>query len=249
MADYKESLLAGGERIILSRRQHWITFVDQAKWAILGAVGAIVLLILSANMKGDGIGGFLGGAFGWIALALLVVALVWIPWQYLRWVNLEYILTNRRVIQLSGVLNKRASDSSLEKINDAILSVSMLGRALGFGDLEIQTASESGIERMHLLVDAPGFKRGMLDAKHELELELSGGNPPGPALRATTEAQPAGAVPSMAPPAVAPAPASPAPMSPEGVTNAIERLSALRTSGAITAEEFEAKKADLLKRL
>lgn len=245
MADYKESLLAGGERIVLSRRQHWITFVDQAKWAILGAVGAIVLLLLRSGMDD----GFLRTAVGWIALALLVVALVWIPWQYLRWLNLEYILTNRRVIQLSGVLNKRASDSSLEKINDAILSVSMLGRALGFGDLEIQTASESGIERMHLLVDAPGFKRGMLDAKHELELELSGGNQPGPALRATPETQPAGAVPSMAPPATAPAAYSPAPMSPEDVTNAIERLSALRTSGAITAEEFEAKKADLLKRL
>ncbi len=245
MADYKESLLAGGERIVLSRRQHWITFVDQAKWAILGAVGAIVLLLLRSGMDD----GFLRTAVGWIALALLVVALVWIPWQYLRWLNLEYILTNRRVIQLSGVLNKRASDSSLEKINDAILSVSMLGRALGFGDLEIQTASESGIERMHLLVDAPGFKRGMLDAKHELELELSGGNQPGPALRATPEAQPAGAVPSMPPPAAAPAAYSPAPMSPEDVTNAIERLSALRTSGAITAEEFEAKKADLLKRL
>jgi uncharacterized membrane protein YdbT with pleckstrin-like domain len=245
MADYKESLLAGGERIVLSRRQHWITFVDQAKWAILGAVGAIVLLLLRSGMDD----GFLRTAVGWIALALLVAALVWIPWQYLRWLNLEYILTNRRVIQLSGVLNKRASDSSLEKINDAILSVSMLGRALGFGDLEIQTASESGIERMHLLVDAPGFKRGMLDAKHELELELSGGNQPGPALRATPEAQPADAVPSMAPPATAPAAYSPAPMSPEDVTNAIERLSALRTSGAITAEEFEAKKADLLKRL
>jgi hypothetical protein len=44
-------------------------------------------------------------------------------------------------------------------------------------------------------------------------------------------------------------PAEPAGPTAEEITSTIERLAELRASGAITAEEFEAKKAELLKRL
>ena len=92
---------------------------------------------------------------------------------------------------MEGVINKRVSDSSLEKINDAILTQSLFGRMFGYGELEILTASESGISRLRMLRDADDFKRAMLEAKHELELELSGSRPmPSPPLRAVTPDQP-----------------------------------------------------------
>ena len=55
----------------------------------------------------------------------------------------------------------------------------------GYGDLEILTASESGdLAAPKMLRDADDFKRAMLEAKHELELELSGSRPmPSPPLR------------------------------------------------------------------
>jgi hypothetical protein len=112
-----------------------------------------------------------------------------------------------------------------------------------FGDLEILTASESGISRLRMLRDADGFKRAMLDAKHELELELSGARPmPGPAIRTGPPAQPA------------PAPAAPAPdpapkMSADEITRTLASLADLRDRGAISADEYEAKKADLLHRI
>jgi hypothetical protein len=116
----------------------------------------------------------------------------------------------------------------------------------GFGDLEILTASESGISVLRMLRDADGFKRAMLDAKHELELELSGARPmPGPAIRTgpPVQTQPASAAPA------APAtPAAPA-MSADEVTRTLASLADLRDRGAISAEEYEAKKADLLHRI
>ena len=54
------------------------------------------------------------------------------------------MITTRRIIHAEGVINKQATDSSLEKINDAILTESVFGRIFGFGDLEVLTASESG---------------------------------------------------------------------------------------------------------
>jgi hypothetical protein len=97
-----------------------------------------------------------------------------------------------------------------------------------------------------MLRDADGFKRAMLDAKHELELELSGARPmPGPAIRSGGPVAPAQA----AAPAAAPAAAAPPAMSADEVTRTLASLADLRDRGAISAEEYEAKKADLLHRI
>jgi hypothetical protein len=117
----------------------------------------------------------------------------------------------------------------------------------GFGDLDILTASESGISRLRMLRQPDDFKRAMLDAKHDLELELSGARPlPSPALRA---AAPAPAPVPAATPANAPAPPATSPMSADDVTRTLASLADLRDRGAISADEYEAKKAELLRRL
>ena len=161
-------------------------------------------------------------------------------------------------METGGVLNKQVVDSSLEKINDAILRVSVFGRMFGFGDLEILTASEAGISKLRMLRQPDDFKRSMLDAKHDLELELSGARPmPGPAIRAPSPASMtpvdaaagAGAAPPSPAPAAAPVAPAPTQMSADEVTRTLASLADLRDRGAISAEEYEAKKADLLGRL
>jgi hypothetical protein len=137
----------------------------------------------------------------------------------------------------------------------------------GYGDLEILTASESGISRLKKLRDADDFKRAMLEAKHELELELSGSRPmPSPPLRAVPPDQPPASARQdepVGPPSASPAPAAaasappvnpgasstPSQMSADDVTRTLASLADLRDRGAISAEEYEAKKADLLRRL
>jgi hypothetical protein len=254
MANFTASLLSDGERIIVERRQHWLVLVDRSKLAILGLVVALLIFIFRGNLGNDGIGGGINFILGWVVLALVVYAVVVFVYQYLHWVNDAFIVTSRRVIQIEGILNKKALDSSLEKINDAVLTENVFGRIFGFGDLEILTASDSGIDRMHMLVDASGFKREMTEAKHELELEVSSGRIPSPPLRATpiptadsgASQAPAPAPTPPAPPAAAPTTGSP---SPDDVANAIDRLKGLLDSGAITQAEFDAKKAELLARL
>jgi len=238
---YLDNLLASGEQPLRREHQHWFVIVADARYAIYAWIGAVVLLVLdNVVLSGSNLGG-LQSIVGWIVLALVVGGLLYFGWQVLRWQNEEFIVTSRRVLQTEGVVNKRVVDSSLEKINDAILSQSVFGRIFGFGDLEILTASESGISRLRMLRQADDFKRAMLDAKHELELELSGARPmPSPAIRA--------AMPSQAPPAAASAPPQSA-MSADDVTRTLANLADLRDRGAISADDYEAKKADLLKRL
>ncbi len=226
---YVDALLATGEQIVRRERQHWFVLVSAARWGILGITLGIALGTL--RLAGSLPAGALGDALGIVTLLLLAGGALRILWSYLVWYNHEFVVTTRRVIVTDGVVNRRATDSSLEKINDAVLSQSLVGRVFGFGDLDVLTASEAGIERLRMLADATGFKRAMLDAKHALERDLAR-----PAE--TGESAPAGTG--------------------TGVTRAttvdevmatLARLAELRDRGAISSTEYEAKKEELLGRL
>jgi hypothetical protein len=249
---YMEGLLADGERIERRAHQHWFVMVANERFGVGAVVLAIVLFVLRIITNGGSADGFVGtlwSVLGWVTLALLVVGLAWLVWGWLRFQNEEYVITSRRIIHAEGVINKQASDSSLEKINDAILKESLLGRMFGFGDLEVLTASETGIEKLHMLRNAKDFKKAMLDAKHELEIDLV--RPTMPPLRSDAPA-PAPAPVAAPAPAPAPAPAAVADdprMSGDDVAEAVQRLAELRDKGLVTPEEFEAKKQELLGRL
>jgi len=87
----------------------------------------------------------------------------------MRWRADVYVLTSRRVIHCSGIFGKRVLDSSLDKINDVILCQSWLGRLLGYGSIEILTASDQAINRIDRIARPIEFKRAMLKAKAGLE--------------------------------------------------------------------------------
>jgi hypothetical protein len=244
---YIDKMLAAGEQPVRRDHQHWFVLVADARYGILAIVVAIALVVLRSAANTTGTFDVL---IGYAVLALVIAGLLVIGWQILRWKNEEYVVTTRRVLQLEGVVNKRVLDSSLEKINDAVLSQSIFGRMFGFGDLDILTASETGISRLRMLRDADDFKRAMLESKHELELELSGAKPlPGPPIRLPSAPRdpPTGAPPAT--PAASAAPANRAELTADEVTRTLGSLADLRDRGAISAEEYEAKKADLLRRL
>lgn len=249
MARYADTLLADGERIALRRRQHFLaTIVDgRIPWAVF-LVGLFLVIVRAAWLRSNGL---LEQVVGWAALVAIVAGLVLLAREYWAWYAQDYIVTNRRVLKVEGIINKRSADSSLEKINDAVLEQNLFGRIFGYGDLDIMTATDIAVDRYRMLAGAPSFKKIMLDQKHSLELEVS--RSMAPAMRAPSPpaAYAAPAAPYAAPAAAAaPAPApAPRAMTPDEVTKALGDLADLRDRGAISGEEFEAKKAELLGRL
>ena len=239
MPRYADTLLADGERIALRSRQHWFaTIVDfRVPWALF--VLSLILLLLNTQLPaGSG-----RDLLGYAILALLVVSLVWLGIRYWGWYAQDYLVTNRRVLKVEGILNKRSADSSLEKINDAVLEQNVFGRIFGYGDLDILTAADTAIDRYRMLADAPLFKRTMLDQKHLLEAEAY--RVPSPPLRPM-----AAEVASAASAAAAAGSATRVrDMSADEITKALSDLVDLRDRGAISPDEYEAKKQDLLGRL
>jgi membrane protein YdbS with pleckstrin-like domain len=255
MANYAESLLAHGERVVKRAHQHWFVFVYNARWAILALLGALVLLVARVWL-GDS--GTLWQVLSWVTLAVFLFGVLSFLWSILRYRNEEYLITTRRLIHVEGVINKKTTDSSLEKINDAVLTESVFGRMFGFGDLDVLTASEQGIERLRMLRDAKDFKKAMIEAKHELEVEVA--RPVMPPLRSEPAVEAPAYEPAPAPAPMAAAPvAAPAPAPVAGaptsepaaddIGDALARIGDLRDRGLITPEEYAAKRAELLDRL
>ena len=128
-----------------------------------------------------------------------------------------------------------------------------------FGDLTVLTASESGIEKMQMLRSPIVFKKTMLDAKHEYEVDMerAGWAPsaadPRRLGRAGRRRRGVRSTAAAAPPRRRRRPPPPPPAAPRAdpdeVTRTLASLADLRDRGAITPEEYERKKADLLSRL
>ena len=265
MGTYAESLLTPDERILRRERQHPIALVLDSWMAIILWAITLVLIFARVVVPEDGLlGDWLGpdtliGSLGMAATLLTLlagIAVVAIRWWW--WRTQEFLVTNYRLVLAWGVINKSASDSSLEKINDAQLEISWLGRILDYGHLEVLTAAPiQGADMLHRLNHAKEFKKAMMTAKHDLQTE--GGGDSGEGYAASRPA-----------PAPAPPPAPTAEQAeraavsgidvsggadptradtPEEVTAVLSELAKLRDAGTISAEEYEAKKTELLGRL
>ena len=158
---YIQGMLGQNERIVLATRQHWFVLFSNILLEIL----LVVLLVVGVSAAA--VVNPLAG-FGFI---LVLVPLIGMLRDILIWRNREYIVTNRRVIQINGVFSKDVVDSSLEKVNDVKMSQSMFGRMFDYGDVEILTASEMGINLFKRIGDPVKFKTAMLNAKEKLGYE------------------------------------------------------------------------------
>lgn len=162
---YLEELLGENEKILLETHQHWFVLFGK----IFLELVLIVIII---------VGSLIGSHFYPVAifgLILVIVPLIGMLNDILVWRNKAYIVTTHRVIQTSGVFSKDVVDSSLEKVNDVKLSQSFFGRMFGYGDIEILTASELGVNLFHEIADPVGFKTTMLNAKERLGFEHEAG--------------------------------------------------------------------------
>lgn len=260
---YARNLLSRGEEIVFESRQHWFAVAAQTWLFILTAVLALAVLIYTTTgTDGQGIWSILQI----VSLISLLVALGFIGFRIWAWRNQEYLVTSRRVIKAEGVFNKYMRDSSLEKVNDAHLTQSWIGRIFDFGTLDILTAADEGTSALDdfPMLDSPvRFKIAMLNAKEQLEFPDLARPPaqrPGPAPqlqraepmppRAGSDRvhqvrdEPALPAAPVVPPVVD-KPPSPA----DQLASTLESLANLRDKGLITAEEYDAKKRELLERM
>ncbi len=171
---YVERMLGQHEQLVFRTHQHWITLVPSFVVNLLVLI-AILILAVILTLPPIGIGP------GWIAGVLVVFPIGRFIFDFLLWDNTEYLVTNRRVIQIDGVVNKNVTDSSLEKVNDVKMSQSVFGRMLDYGDVEILTASELAPNLFRRIQSPIKFKTVMLNQKEAMGTGEVGRGPAVPA--------------------------------------------------------------------
>jgi uncharacterized membrane protein YdbT with pleckstrin-like domain len=216
---YVEELLAEEEAVIHRTRRHWVALLRAtARALVLLGLGALVAGLFGfERWEGVAIGVWVGAGLG--ALGLLFAVPAW-----LRWATEVYLVTDRRVIQVEGILHKRALDSSLAKVNDVRLSQSLTGRVLGYGTLEIITASESGINRLDDLPRPMAFKKAMMAAAEAFTGRATGRREADAVSQAVEAARPAR----------------------RGVGDRLAALDELRRRGLVSEEEYRGKREEIL---
>ena len=226
---YIDELLGRGERMLYIARQHVFVLISN----ILTEMFLVALLIAAGvasqtAFPNQVLGGQSVGRvvmIACVAISLVVVASAVL--DYFRWSNEQYFVTDSRVIQLRGIFNKAAVDSSLEKINDIELRQSWLGRLFDFGDIEIITGADSGVNYFHRIEHPLEFKRAMLDAKSDYNRGYGYLDSQSVAAYIPQRDSNVGG----------------------DLEATLQKLADLRDQGLLSNEEFEAKKRDLLNRI
>jgi hypothetical protein len=164
---------------------------------------------------------------GWLSLALAAIPLLDVIRIVADWINEAYIITNRRVMEVQGIINKHVTDSALEKVNDVELDQSVIGRLLGYGTVRIITGSDIGMNVFRRINDPIRFKREMLNAKESLRDDSEF-----PKRRLETAPLPSGPI-----------------YDRDRIPDMLIELAELRQRGILSEEEFQAKKKELLDRM
>ncbi len=199
------------EKLLVLIRQHWIILVlPFFAWLLL------IILLFLINWPGT------GAKFIIILLAAIYPMVEYIKWKYNLWA-----VTNMRVIDEEGFFSRYSKESPLDKINNVEYDQPLLGRILGYGNVDIQTAAEMGETKYSLIHHPKLLKDTITHAQEEYKKSQIANQATqlAQAIAKTTGAVAASQIP---------------------VADELNKLFELMQKGAITQEEYIAQKNKLM---
>ncbi len=155
MNTYVGTMLGDNEVVMLQARRHWFSLFRMIFVELLLILFALLVIGFATVSKAVG---------AWAYLLVLIPVASFIHDVLVHW-NHVYVITNRRVIQFSGLINKRVIDSSIEKVNDIRMEQTFFGRIFDYGDIEILTANEIGENKFKMIAKPIFFKTTLLNAR------------------------------------------------------------------------------------
>jgi membrane protein YdbS with pleckstrin-like domain len=138
---FPDRLLHDDEDVVIDVRPHWSRLAGPA--VTLTAVIAVALAVVVESLP---------SWVDWVAMGALAVAAAWLVLRYARWSSTNLVVTSSRLICRSGALARKRRDIPLSALTDVSVRQSIWERAIGAGDLILETAGRHGQE---ILVDLP----------------------------------------------------------------------------------------------
>jgi hypothetical protein len=155
MARNHTRYLAVDERPLMQVRRHpWVlarSFLE-ALGAMIGAT--LIGFVLSPEDGSDLIDTLVG-----LVAVFFALRFVYHLWE---WWDHRVLVTNQRVVEISGVVTRRVASMPLTKVTDMTYQRSILGRLLGYGDLVLESAGQKqALELIDHIPDPDHFYRAV----------------------------------------------------------------------------------------
>jgi dephospho-CoA kinase len=149
VSDPARRFVPEGERVIVAIKPHplYIVLVPLgviALGVVLAAVGVWVVRWSGASVRIDVV---------W-SLVIVLIALR-LLWQVLEWLARSFVLTDRRVIRLGGVLRRYAADIPLTRLQHVTMFKTLRERIFGLGTIGFATAGTGHVEAYWVMVSRP----------------------------------------------------------------------------------------------
>ena len=207
------------EDIILDTKPHrW--YIAPAS-LLLGGVLILGIFVLAQNPSGT-----LGDTARIFTGLLVLGSLAFFANRYASWVSTNFVVTSDRVVYRSGIVSKRGVEIPVDKINTVFFNQRVFERALGWGDIKIESASTEGASVFDDIPKPSAVQNiiyGVIDAKNDSSFDRVGQATADAVSRLNTGG--GGQI---------------------TAAEQLEKLHALLQQGAITQAEFDAQKAGLL---
>jgi len=197
--------------------------------------GAWIALFWFRNSEGFS---RLWSALVWIAFVVVIVG--WLIYPVFAWFFAHFVLTDRRLLLSTGILNKKTMALPLEMLNDIKTSQNVWERLFNYGDVVMETAGEFGQQPFTNIGKPLEVKKLIFEQRRLLEeqRESMAGRE---MAQQVTSALRAGTAPT-APAAASRPEASAGP----GVVERLEKLTEMHRAGELDDEEFKKAKEELL---
>ncbi|MCW2603745.1 MAG: bacterial domain protein, partial [Pseudonocardiales bacterium] len=131
MAEIAKYLLPS-ERHALEVRHHWAALSGYAGTAAAFWAGGLLALYLFIDVA------LLRATF----VFFLLFTVAWFLWMVGEWYLERFVVTDRRVLLLTGILTKRVAIMPLAKVTDLTYERTITGRLLGYGVFVIESAGQ-----------------------------------------------------------------------------------------------------------
>ncbi|MEV6526805.1 PH domain-containing protein [Longispora sp. NPDC051575] len=115
-------------------RRHWIHLVPELG---IGVGATFVMGYASGLLAKHQQGGVTG-----VVVALWIAVLVWVGWKHLDWYFDRFILTNKRVMVVSGIVTRKVAMMPLARVTDMKYEQSPVGRMLNYGTFVLESAGQ-----------------------------------------------------------------------------------------------------------
>ena len=120
------------EDVVVAVRQHPIAMAKPGLLVVAGLVAAAAVTAV----------GSVGSEIHLLAWLLFLVLLAWAAWKIIDWRYTYFIITENRLMLVTGVFSKNIGMMPLAKVTDMRLERSPTGRALGYGKFVIESAGQ-----------------------------------------------------------------------------------------------------------